>query len=161
VPDVLVVTAGELRNPIAVFVRVKPGDRSFHGSPRVERWAMARIKASNVEIARVYDRPAGSGNRVLVDRLWPRGVAKKDAPVDFWLKEIAPSTELRKWYGHDPDRFDEFERRYRSELKDGDAANAIDQLRRDAGKRVVVLVTATRDVEHSGAAVLREVLLGR
>jgi uncharacterized protein YeaO (DUF488 family) len=122
---------------------------------------MPKAKAASVEIARVYDHPPPSRKRVLVDRLWPRGIAKRDAPVDLWLKEVAPSSELRKWYGHDPDLFTEFARRYRAELRTGDAADALVELRREAGKEGVMLVTATRDVDHSGAVVLRDVLLGR
>ena len=123
--------------------------------------SMPRVKASNVDIARVYDRPPPSRPRVLVDRLWPRGVAKQNAPVDVWLKQVAPSTDLRKWYGHDPDRFDEFARRYREELKSGEAAEALTRLRTDAEHEGLFLVTATRDVDRSGAAVLRDVLLAR
>jgi uncharacterized protein YeaO (DUF488 family) len=91
---------------------------------------------------------------VLVDRLWPRGVAKADLPLDEWSKDVAPSTELRRWYGHDVDRFDEFERRYRAELREPPAAAAVEHLRTVASRRRVVLLTATRDVEHSGAQVL-------
>ena len=122
---------------------------------------MARVKASNVEISRVYEHPAPSRERILVDRLWPRGIAKKDAPIDEWLKDVAPSTELRKWYGHQPERFTEFAKRYREELKQGESAAALALVRRDALARPVTLVTATRDVEISGAAVLRDVLLDR
>jgi len=119
--------------------------------------------ARRVDIARVYDddRPSGS-TRVLVDRLWPRGIAKRDAPFDEWVKDVAPSAELRTWYGHDPQRFTEFARRYRRELSRPPARDAV----RDLRKRVqsaspLVLVTATRDLGHSGAAVLKDVLAGR
>ncbi len=122
---------------------------------------MARVKASNVEISRVYEHPPATRERVLVDRLWPRGIAKQDAPIDMWMKDVAPTTELRKWYGHQPERFDEFAKRYREELSKGDAAVALTRLRDDASNKGVTLVTATRDVERSGAAVLRGVLLGR
>ena len=122
---------------------------------------MARVKASNVDISRVYAHPPATRERVLVDRLWPRGVAKQGAPIDVWLKDVAPSTELRKWYGHQPDLFDEFAKRYRDELRHGDTAAALTRLRADAARHGVTLVTATRDVDRSGAAVLRDVLLGR
>ena len=122
---------------------------------------MARVKASNIEISRVYEHPAPTRERVLVDRLWPRGIAKKDAPIDEWLKDVAPSTELRKWYGHQRERFTEFAKRYREELKHGDSAAALALLRGNAQTKPVTLVTATRDVEISGAAVLRDVLLDR
>jgi uncharacterized protein YeaO (DUF488 family) len=112
-----------------------------------------------VQIARVYDprRPSG-GYRVLVDRLWPRGVSKEDAPFDHWSKDVAPSTELRQWYGHDVERFTEFSRRYRKELSTGTAKEAFDALRERGSTQGVTLFTATKDVEHSGAAVLATVL---
>jgi uncharacterized protein YeaO (DUF488 family) len=122
---------------------------------------MARVKASNVEISRVYEHPPATRERVLVDRLWPRGIAKQGAPIDIWLKDVAPTTGLRKWYGHQPQRFDEFAKRYRHELSEGDAAAALTRLRAEAQNKAVTLVTATRDVERSGAAVLRDVVLGR
>ena len=95
---------------------------------------------------------------MLVDRLWPRGVIKADAPVDEWVKEVAPSTDLRRWYDHRVDRFDEFVRRYRVELTQQFARDAVDRLRTVARSNGLILVTATRDVEHSGAEVLRRVL---
>jgi uncharacterized protein YeaO (DUF488 family) len=110
----------------------------------------------------VYDDARGRrGHHVLVDRLWPRGVAKAELPLDEWLKDVAPSTELRRWYGHDVERFDEFARRYRSELRTEPAAAAVEHLRSVARRRPVVLLTATRDVEHSGAEVLRRHLQAR
>ena len=95
---------------------------------------------------------------MLVDRLWPRGVTKADAPVDEWVQEVAPSTDLRRWYDHRVDRFDEFVRRYRVELTRQFARDAVDRLRTVARSNGLILVTATRDVEHSGAEVLRRVL---
>ena len=96
------------------------------------------------------------GYRVLVDRLWPRGVKKEDAALDEWIKDVAPSAELRRWYGHDPTRFEEFARRYRDELSRPPASDAVAHLRGLAGEQHVVLVTATRDVDHSGARVLHD-----
>lgn len=114
----------------------------------------------NVEIARVYDAAdIDDGEVVLVDRLWPRGVRRDEAPFGRWAKEVAPSTDLRKWYGHTPERFEEFERRYREELQEGPQADALTELRDLAAHHGVVLVTATKDLDHSGAAVLRDVLL--
>ncbi|HAM02701.1 MAG TPA: DUF488 domain-containing protein [Acidimicrobiaceae bacterium] len=113
-----------------------------------------------VRIARVYDVPR-SATSILVDRLWPRGVKKEDAPFREWLKEVAPSTELRKWYGHDPDRFAEFARRYRRELAGSPARDAVADLRARARTRPITLVTATKDLDISGAAVLRDVLSRR
>jgi len=95
---------------------------------------------------------------VLVDRLWPRGFTKARAAIDEWAKDLAPSGDLRRWYGHDPARFDEFARRYRQELSGLDASQAMGRLRRRASTQPVALVTATKDVERSGAAVLLEVL---
>jgi uncharacterized protein YeaO (DUF488 family) len=115
------------------------------------------------DIVRVYDETGrhDRGYRVLVDRLWPRGVRKDDADLDEWDKDVAPSAELRTWYGHDVERFDEFARRYRDELARAPAAEAVDALRRRARRVKVVLLTATKDVEHSGARVLLDDLLER
>ena len=104
---------------------------------------------------RIYEDPSpDDGTRVLVDRLWPRGVSKADAHLDEWCKEVAPSPELRKWYDHDPDRFDEFSRRYRSELDDGEQADALSHLRDLADDGTVTLLTATKDPDISAATVL-------
>jgi len=111
---------------------------------------------------RVYE-PAeqSDGRRVLVDRLWPRGLRKDAARLDEWAKDVAPSTELRKWYGHDPARFEEFRRRYVRELAGGAQATAFGELRARASadaQRPVTLLTATRDAAHSEAAVLADLL---
>ncbi len=115
----------------------------------------------SVKVVRVYEDRGREGNehRVLVDRLWPRGVRKDDLDVDHWAKEVAPSTGLRRWYGHVPERFDEFARRYRSELGDEPAAAAVAELRRLRRRRPLVLLTATRDAERSAAEVLRRLLV--
>ena len=112
-----------------------------------------------IQVKRVYERPSEpDGLRILVDRLWPRGIAKARAPFGTWARELAPSPQLRIWYGHDPARFDEFTRRYRQEL-DGTLAQAgVAQLRRRARAGGLVLVTAARDLEHSAARVLGAVL---
>jgi len=112
---------------------------------------------SSIQTKRVYDPPtAGDGLRVLVDRLWPRGVAKAKLKLDRWAKEIAPSHELRRWYHGDMSRFAEFRRRYLAEL----AANApaLDELRAQARGRTVTLLTASTQLERSHAAVLAELL---
>ena len=112
-----------------------------------------------VKVGRPYDkRVRGDGLRVLVDRIWPRGLTKESADLDEWCKQVAPSTELRKWYGHDPERFEEFEQRYRSELEEPERAEALTHLRSLAERRVVTLLTASKAVEISEAAVLAEVL---
>jgi uncharacterized protein YeaO (DUF488 family) len=114
-------------------------------------------EAVSIQVRRVYDDPGNDdGVRVLVDRLWPRGIAKEGLHLDRWAKEVAPSTELRKWYGHRPERFDEFRQRYRAELGAPPAAEALEDLRRTADRGPLTLLTATRDVPHSGAAVLAE-----
>jgi uncharacterized protein YeaO (DUF488 family) len=116
-----------------------------------------------VRLIRVYDAHdrGDAGYRVLVDRLWPRGVARADAALDEWAKDAAPSAELRRWYGHDVQRFEEFARRYRAELARPPALVAVDRLLALADTETLTLVTATRDVEHSGARVLRDHLLSR
>jgi uncharacterized protein YeaO (DUF488 family) len=112
-----------------------------------------------VRVRRVYEEPdPADGVRILVDRLWPRGIRKRDLAHDVWLKDVAPSGELRAWYGHRPERFEGFARRYRKELRSSGPADALEQLRRQVGSRTVTLLTATRDVGRSGAAVLAETL---
>jgi uncharacterized protein YeaO (DUF488 family) len=112
-----------------------------------------------VKIARVYDEAgADPKGRFLVDRLWPRGLAKAEAPFEEWLKDIAPTPELRKWYSHDVEQYAEFARRYRKELREAPAAAALGMLRKRARRGRVVLLTATKDLEHSGAAVVRDAL---
>ena len=115
-----------------------------------------------VLLRRVYDDVLAeeAGYRVLVDRIWPRGVRKADAQLGEWLKDVAPTTELRRWYGHDPDRFEEFERRYRAELRRPPASVALAHLVGLSRCGGLTLVTATRDVEHSAARVLQR-RLGR
>ncbi len=110
-----------------------------------------------VHVARVYEpRESTTGHRVLVDRVWPRGIAK-DA-VDTWLKDVAPSTELRRWFGHDPERFTEFTRRYRAEL---DGNEALAELRRLLTEHDdVTLLYGARDTEHNQAVVLADYLRG-
>lgn len=111
-----------------------------------------------MKVGRVYDQPADKGTRVLVDRLWPRGIRKDDPRVGHWLPKVAPSNELRKWYGHAPDKFDEFRKRYEQELAEGEAAEAFAELKKMAGGSEITLVTASREVEISQAAVLADLL---
>jgi uncharacterized protein YeaO (DUF488 family) len=113
--------------------------------------------ATAVRVRRVYDPPdPADGHRVLVDRLWPRGLAKSAAAVDEWLRVIAPSDELRRWYGHEVGKFAAFRKRYGAELRAPERADALAHLRELAGSGTLTLLTATRDVEHSQAAVLAE-----
>jgi len=114
-----------------------------------------------VRVKRACEEPVPTdGLRILVDRLWPRGLRKQDLAHDDWVKDLAPSSALRTWYGHRPERFEEFTRRYRNELRSGASADALEQLRHEAGSQTLTLLTATRDVERSGAAVLAEMLSG-
>jgi uncharacterized protein YeaO (DUF488 family) len=118
------------------------------------------IAASNVRLKRAYEPPEKTdGTRILVDRLWPRGVSKAEAKLDEWIKEIAPSTELRTWFGHDPRRWDEFRKRYRTEL--AEHSETLKDLRRRAREGPITLVYSARDEIHNDAIVLRNVILGR
>ena len=118
-----------------------------------------RIAAGHVKLKRAYEPPGpDDGTRVLVDRLWPRGVSKDDAALDLWLKDLAPSTELRKWFGHDPSRWQEFCERYSAEVRQHQ--EAYDQLRELARKGPVTLVYSAHDEIHNDAVVLRSLLLG-
>ncbi len=112
-----------------------------------------------VQIKRAYEKASRTdGYRVLVDRLWPRGVKKEALPLDAWAKDIAPSPELRRWFGHDPARFDEFARRYHVELRAGPARARLADLTRRAATGTVTLVYGARDEEHNGAVVLRDAI---
>jgi uncharacterized protein YeaO (DUF488 family) len=114
---------------------------------------------AQVRLRRIYEAPDPSdGRRVLVDRLWPRGLAKSAAAVDEWLKAVAPSDALRRWYGHQPEKFAAFRQRYQQELRSAEQSAALDHLRQLARGGTVTLLTATRDIEHSQAAVLAEEL---
>jgi uncharacterized protein YeaO (DUF488 family) len=110
-----------------------------------------------VQIKRIYDAPARSdGYRVLVDRIWPRGIKKQDAALADWLRELAPSTKLRKWFGHDPKRWTEFRKRYRIELRE--QTSRLNALRQQATRRRVTLVYSARDPRLNQAEVLKEVI---
>ena len=113
--------------------------------------------SDRVWIRRAYDEPTNNdGYRVLVDRVWPRGVSKEDAQLDEWCKQIAPSTELRKWFGHDPERWDEFRSRYRGELEDRD--DLVDALVERTTDGRVTLVLGAKDTDHNQAVVLAELI---
>ena len=118
--------------------------------------------SGQISYRRVYDEVSPSdGARVLVDRVWPRGIRKEALDLTEWLRDVAPSTELRKWYSHDPEKFAEFRRRYLVELQSPERRTAVAHLEELAGKGYVVLLTATRDVDHSQAAVLAGWLIAR
>jgi uncharacterized protein YeaO (DUF488 family) len=117
------------------------------------------VRAKNVKLKRAYEKPAPTdGTRILVDRLWPRGVKKEAAAFDLWPKDLAPSTELRKWFGHDPERWTEFKRRYIAELRHH--AELLDELRTLARRGSVTLVYAARDEQHNEAVIIRDMLVG-
>jgi uncharacterized protein YeaO (DUF488 family) len=110
-----------------------------------------------IQIKRVYDDPSkDDGYRVLVDRLWPRGIKKEEAHLDQWMKEIAPTVELREWFGHDPSKWDEFQKRYRAEIEKH--PDDIAELQKKAKDGNLTLVFAAKDVEHNNAVVLKEVV---
>jgi uncharacterized protein YeaO (DUF488 family) len=111
----------------------------------------------NIKIKRVYEQPhRKDGERILVDRLWPRGLTKEKAGVDLWLKEIAPSTELRKWFDHDPEKWQRFRRRYETEIRHKD--DLIKVLRQKAREGTITLIYGARDEKHNEALVLKQFL---
>lgn len=116
---------------------------------------MPKSITNRLKIKRVYEAPdKQDGRRILVDRIWPRGLTKEKASIDLWLKEIAPSTELRKWFNHDPGKWDEFKQRYVEELKNN--PESIQLLKQELDKGVVTLVYAAKDEEHNQAVVIEE-----
>lgn len=116
-----------------------------------------------IRLRRIHDEdPADdTGTRVLVDRVWPRGIRKADARLDHWYKELAPSTELRKWFGHDPERWDAFRERYRAELQAPEPQARLDELAAIARQGPLTLLFGAKDTEHNQAVVLRELLRER
>ena len=119
-----------------------------------------RIPAARIRLKRAYEAAAAEdGARILIDRLWPRGVTKEDAAIERWAKELSPSAELRKWFQHDPARWQEFRRRYAEELRRH--PQELRELRALAARRGVTLVYGARDELHNDAVALRAVLLGR
>lgn len=119
-----------------------------------------RVVARSIKLKRAYERPATSdGTRVLIDRLWPRGLKKADAAIDRWIKDVSPSTTLRKWFGHDPDRWQEFKKRYVAEIRKHPEPLA--ELRDLVREGPVTLVYSAHDELHNNALVLKSILLGR
>lgn len=118
-----------------------------------------------IKVKRVYDPPQrGDGKRFLVERLWPRGMKKEALEMDEWLKEVAPSTELRKWFGHEPERWSGFKSRYRKELREqehGGEPNGLATLHQAARRGNITLLYSAKDTEHNGALVLRDFLEAR
>jgi len=121
---------------------------------------VSNARRPRIILHRTYDDPAGTaGYRVLVDRLWPRGIKKEALKFDNWARELAPSTELRKWFGHDPERWVLFQERYRAELAADEKQGLLHELQAAAGKSVITLLYSAKDEEHNQAVVLRDVLL--
>jgi uncharacterized protein YeaO (DUF488 family) len=118
------------------------------------------VRQLDIRLKRAYEPPSrADGTRVLIDRLWPRGVTKTKAAIDHWFRDLAPSTELRKWFGHDPARWDEFRQRYTAELmRQGDL---LERLLRLASETPVTLIYGARDEQHNDAAVVKDVLARR
>ncbi|KAB0669649.1 DUF488 domain-containing protein [Oryzomonas sagensis] len=110
-----------------------------------------------LQLKRVYEpAEAGDGKRILVDRLWPRGISRDAARIDAWLKDIAPSDQLRRWFGHDPGKWEEFRSRYREELREH--APLVEQLRNEADDTTITLLFAARDSDRNNAVVLKQVI---
>lgn len=120
-----------------------------------------RVSQVPWSINRIYEKDIPEGHRVLVDRLWPRGVKKTEAGLDEWLKDVAPSSELRRWYDHQVDRFEEFARRYNEELDRPPGVDGVEHLMALSRAGEVILLTATKDVDYSGARVLMDHLTRR
>lgn len=115
----------------------------------------AESRSMNIKIKRVYEQPEKKdGQRILVDRLWPRGLTKEKAAVDLWLKEIAPSTELRKWFDHDPEKWQRFRRRYETEIRKKE--DLIQVLKQKAQSGTITLIYGARDEKHNEALVLKQ-----
>ena len=112
-----------------------------------------------IRIRRAYDPPLPEdGRRVLVERLWPRGIKKENLPISAWLRELAPSNELRRWFGHDAARWEEFQRRYRQELRGDRQQQLIDELAHQAARRNVTLIYSTREERFNNAVALRDII---
>jgi uncharacterized protein YeaO (DUF488 family) len=117
------------------------------------------MSRQTITIKRIYEEPGpNDGMRVLVDRLWPRGIKKENAAIDLWLKEVAPSNELRKWFQHDPAKFAEFRQRYETELHSPEQQAALTKLHQLVEQGPLTLLFAAKDSEHSNAWVLRDIL---
>ncbi|PKR77152.1 DUF488 domain-containing protein [Halalkalibacillus sediminis] len=113
----------------------------------------------NIQLKRIYEKAnKNDGQRVLVDGVWPRGVSKEDAHLDKWLKEIAPSKDLRQWFGHDPDKFNDFKKKYKEELKEDQRKEAFNELKGMANKKKLTILFATKEEDYNHAQVLKNLL---
>jgi uncharacterized protein YeaO (DUF488 family) len=151
-------TPGKNRASSTATERLSEGTRAYSSPPCfMHELEPALTRGRSVQIKRIYDeRSPSDGYRVLVDRLWPRGIRKQDAAIDDWLRELAPSAQLRKWFDHDPSRWLEFRRRYRAELRQH--TSQVNALRQRTAHRRVTLIYSARDTLFNQAAVLKEVL---
>ena len=115
-----------------------------------------------IEIQRIYENNQSEGTRILVDRVWPRGISKEDANLDFWLKELAPTTELRKWFNHEPSKFEAFKEKYKQELESGDQQEALNKLKEiyKENKQTLIILYGAKDEKHNQAIVLKEIVDG-
>jgi uncharacterized protein YeaO (DUF488 family) len=112
-----------------------------------------------LNVKRAYEiKEPGDGERILIDRLWPRGVSKAQAGIDRWLKDLAPSTELRKWFGHDPEKWEEFKKRYLKELSDPEKRKLLEDIAQSARSSTVTLIYSAKDTEHNDVKVLEEII---
>ncbi len=112
-----------------------------------------------LKIKRAYEKAeANDGKRILIDRLWPRGVSKAEAGIDEWVKDLAPSTELRKWFGHDPEKWEEFKKRYKRELSSMEKTKLLENIAQIAGQTNVTLIYSAKDTEHSDVIVLEKII---
>ncbi len=112
-----------------------------------------------IKIKRAYEAKApGDGRRILIDRLWPRGLSKSEAQINEWLKDLGPSTDLRKWFGHDPEKWEEFKKRYLKELSSPEKIKLLEDIARKAKQDSITLIYSARDTEHSDANVLEELI---
>ena len=125
-------------------------------------FVMSRTRKQAVRVKRIYDAPSkDDGVRILVDRIWPRGIKKTDAALDEWLKDVAPTSDLRQWFGHDPEKWPEFRKRYGEYLAENESARAaVDTIREHLKEKPVTLLFAAKDAEHNNAVVLAEFVEG-
>ena len=138
-------------------MRVLPSHRDHEGVRKTG--GRERGRQQMIKVKRIYESPTpghGDGKRILIDRLWPRGLRKNEVIIDYWMKEIAPSSELRKWFGHDPAKWEEFKKRYRLELEG--KKELLEEVRRDAGRGTVTILYGAKDTEHNNGVVLKEFL---
>ena len=148
------------QHPVGLLCGTRPRANAVLCRHPRSRVASAMAQQMQIKLKRAYDEPAGGdGYRVLVDRVWPRGVKKDALQLDATMKELAPSTALRKWFNHEPAKWDAFRKRYFAELNDQPAA--VEKLRQKARKGIVTLVYAAKDEQHNNAVALREQLIGK